>query len=695
MKKILSVFIVCLSFFTFFISFTSFSEKEQNSLLDLHINQANAKQANYYLVIFENKNIESAVKELENFVNSKKYSVFLGHSINNGSKRINRTFIYLPKGEDLSIFTKQGKMIDYSTSSPFYLSSEIEDTDAFDIIDLIDKRNNASYKDITQIYTLDKYVELGDKRTKIYANFVTNEDEEQFQKAIYSSPLSKSVMEVTKGDFEIKYTKTNMITYSVLITSAITILVLFVYYILKQDKEIAIRKLMGQSSCCICKKIFLKQIFGYFLIYVFIQILCFIYFVHKPSPVTYPLLLDLILYAFAFMLFLVVCYGIMYIFIKNRRKIYSLKKEIVKKPVIILNLLLKFAVLVLIAQPFVLFFKEGIPQLSEFIYLQTNSKELKNQIYLSGIYENSTLKKEDLFFTLNEYMEMHGGLYQDFETYDAYKFMSQTDTDFQTTIYPFIHVNGNYLKNYPLFDVNGNVIQLEDYQQETLFVPAIYPEIYSEDHMYYCSQNPQCEVVSIKGGTKFYNRHLNSSIHSLKDPLIVFKPEAYKNPDVNMNGYYLPVYEESDEAEFKEFLKEKGLDSLVILQNTNNDYQIAYEKGKDEVITFLLLLITYCIVILSFIYQSTYIYFLENKQKFALEYLYGNTFLQRHGNLLLNNLIVYVPLLLCLYFFFKLKVIEIFIFIILAVLFELLASWFLIRIFEKKRLVSILKGDQL
>ncbi len=693
MKKILSVFISCLSFFVFFISFTSFSEKEQNSLLDLHIYQANAQHANYYLVVFENDNTESTIKEIENFVKYKDYSVFLGHSINHGSKRIGKKFVYLPKGEKLPIFTKQGKMIDYSTSSPFYLSSEISDKDAFDIIDLIDKRNNASYKDITQIYTLDKYVELGDKRTKIYANFVTKDNEEQFRKAIYSSSLSKSIIEVSKRDFEIKYAKTNTISYSVLITSAITIFVLLAYYMLKQDKEIAIRKLMGQSSCCICKKIFLKQTLYYFLMYLFIQILCFIYFVNKPRPVTYPLLLDLILYAFAFMLFLVVCYGIMYIFIKNRRKFYSLKKEIVKKPVIILNLLLKFAVLMLIAQPFVLFFKAGIPEISEFTFLHTHSKELKNKLYLSGIYENSTLKEEDLFFTLNEYMEMHGGLYQNFETYEAYKYMSQIDADFQTTIYPFIYVNENYLKKYPLYDVDGNPIHLENYQQETLFVPDIYPEIQTENKMFYCSENPQCEVVSIKGGTKFYNMHFNSSIHSLKDPLIVFKPEAYKNPDVNMNGYYLPVNKKSDEAEFKAVLKEKGLDSLVTLQNTNNDYQIAYEKGKDEVITFLLLLITYIIVILSFIYQNTYIYFLENKQKFALEYLYGNTFLQRHGNLFLNNLIVYAPLMLCLYFVFGLKISEVVVFIILAVLFEILASWILIRFFEKKRLVAILKGE--
>ena len=160
-----------------------------------------------------------------------------------------------------------------------------------------------------------------------------------------------------------------------------------------------------------------------------------------------------------------------------------------------------------------------------------------------------------------------------------------------------------------------------------------------------------------------------------------------------MNGYYLPVNEKSDEAEFRAFLKEKGLDSLVTLQNTNNDYQIAYEKGKDEVITFLLLLITYIIVILSFIYQNTYIYFLENKHRFALECLFGNAFLQRHGNLFLNNLIVYAPLMLCLYFIFGLEIIEVVVFIILAVLFEILASWILIRFFEKKRLVAILKGE--
>ena len=91
--------------------------------------------------------------------------------------------------------------------------------------------------------------------------------------------------------------------------------------------------------------------------------------------------------------------------------------------------------------------------------------------------------------------------------------------------------------------------------------------------------------------------------------------------------------------------------------------------------------------------QNVYLYFIENRKKFAIEYLLGMSYLQRHGDIIYKNILVYAPILLFLYFMnhisWKLSVIC----ILISILFEFLTFYVLIRKFENKRIIEILKGE--
>ena len=102
--------------------------------------------------------------------------------------------------------------------------------------------------------------------------------------------------------------------------------------------------------------------------------------------------------------------------------------------------------------------------------------------------------------------------------------------------------------------------------------------------------------------------------------------------------------------ELQNYMNKSDYGKYITFQNTSNEYDIIYQEYKDDIIFLLPLFITYIFVILIFIYQNVYLYFIENRKKFAIEYLLGMSYLQRHGDIIYKNILVYAPILLFLYF---------------------------------------------
>lgn len=693
MKKMISIFIACLSFFIFYLTFSTYSKNELLEISQLDVAYAKQEEMNSItsIISYSGENEENFTGDLITFAKKHGYLITAYNSETSNSLYKTSIYVYSSDNSFYDIPTKNKTVLNYNKDDSRYISTNMKDQNADDIIDFVDKRNNKPYQFITEIHPFWQLSNNIKHQTNLWINLYSKDSQttmlENLKKSILSQYFTESQIDDSTSDYEIPVESSKGIILKLTIVCLITIILLFICQTLKLRKEIILRKLMGTSVPFITKKLYLRQLLMYFLVYLVIQVLCILYFCGIPKETHVHFIEELLSYALCVLMALTFIYIFMLFFVKSNTNFINLKTSNNLKHITLVNLILKFLILVLLVEPFVLFIKNGRYYVSEFFFMIENKEKITDQLYVSGYYfDSNDISMWEKIKEINSYMDQHGAIYQDFSTYEA-----RIETNEEDIIEPYIIVNKAYLSDYELYDSKNKKIPLDSINHTTVFLS----EKYRNKEINIGTYAPiDADVVWIKEGNTFINYRMDQKIRTLKDPIVVYYPRGNELYSFGGNDtYYLPIKNRQVEKDFINFLEKENIKDLVLTTETTNAYDIAFEKNKDELITFLLLLITYIIVILSFIYQNAYIYFLENKQKFALEYLYGNSFLQRHKDLLLNNVIVYIPLSFCLYFFFELKVIEISIFIVLAVVFELLASWVLIRMFEKKRLVSILKGE--
>lgn len=692
MKKITCLFTACLAFFVFYMMFTvsGSAERERIDNFMSAVKEENQLNPHSYFINL-NAEEKDGIQSLIEFAEENGYVAILGDSQTDGSSRVDSWYIYDQGNKHFAFLNlKNKKDFSFSSSQDSYISSTASDTKSFDVIDFLDQRNGKDYQTAIRLYPLSQYR----KHSSAVMNSLylfTDKSLQEHEKLINNSSLSAFLDE----GYELHYStppevdmKTILMIMGVCVTA---ICLLFVVGALKNRKEIMLRKLLGCTSFYIARKLMTRQLLLYFGVYLSVQVLLFIGLTGLPRPASMEFLFQLLKYAGIFAAFLAAVFCIMLAYIQRSRSFLQLKIGTASKTANYLNLVVKFAVLLLILPLLISFVKQGVTAISEYFYMTSHKEEMRNQVYIYSIDDRQAIGNVD---TIKEkifkFMIENGAIYQDFESYESimYSQLENPDDSFIMAFKPFIIANDVYLSNYEMIDTEGDSIHVMDYKDETMFVPKG-TELQEETIGYYCTTN--CTIVPIQSGTTFWNQNVNDEIRSLRDPIVVYRPQV----DTSSYGAYrLNIKDPKVEVKLKEFLKENQLDKVVSLNHTSKDYDIRIEKYKDDLLFLIPLLVTYGFVVLIFIYQSSFIYFMQNNQKFAIRYMLGNSFLERHGDMIFQNLIIYIPLLLILYFGFHISAKDTLLSVLLAVLLELSGSYILVHRLEKKRMTEILKKGE-
>lgn len=692
MKKITCLFTACLAFFVFYMMFTvsGSAERERIDNFMSAVKEENQLNPHSYFIDLNAEEIDG-IQSLIEFAEENGYVAILGDSQTDGSSRVDSWYIYDQGNKHFAFLNlKNKKYFSFSSSQDSYISSTASDTKSFDVIDFLDQRNGKDYQTAVRLYPLSQYR----KHSSAVMNSLylfTDKSLQEHEKLINNSSLSAFLDE----GYELHYStppevdmKTILMIMGVCVTA---ICLLFVVGALKNRKEIMLRKLLGCTSFYIARKLMTRQLLLYFGVYLSVQILLFIGLTGLPRPASMEFLFQLFKYAGIFAAFLAAVFCIMLAYIQRSHSFLQLKIGTASKTANYLNLIVKFAVLLLILPLLISFVKLGVTAVSEYSYMTSHKEEMRNQVYIYSIDDRQTIGNVD---TIKEkifkFMIENGAIYQDFESYESimYSQLENPDDSFIMAFKPFIIANDVYLSNYEMIDTEGNSIHVKDYKDETMFVPKG-TELQEETIGYYCTTN--CTIVPIQSGTTFWNQNVNDEIRSLRDPIVVYRPQV----DMSSYGAYrLNIKDPKVEVKLKEFLKENQLDKVVSLNHTSKDYDIRIEKYKDDLLFLMPLLVTYGFVVLIFIYQSCFIYFMQNNQKFAIRYMLGNSFLERHGDMIFQNLIIYIPLLLILYLGFHIPAKDTLLSVLLVVLLELSGSYILVHRLEKKRMTEILKRGE-
>ena len=88
-----------------------------------------------------------------------------------------------------------------------------------------------------------------------------------------------------------------------------------------------------------------------------------------------------------------------------------------------------------------------------------------------------------------------------------------------------------------------------------------------------------------------------------------------------------------------------------------------------------------------------FIYFYENKEKVAVNYLIGKSYFQRYGYMFISSLAVYFFSLVLGMEFMELDRKYLIVFILLGIFFDFMIAGIMIKSFEKKRTLAVLKGE--
>lgn len=482
----------------------------------------------------------------------------------------------------------------------------------------------------------------------------------------------------------------NQLAVKMLVISSITMLLLTLCNYLKNTKDISIRKMFGMSNCYIVYKLFKNQFLMQLGVYLGTMILCHIIIIGHMRPVTYPFLQSQLKF-FLFFVGLRGClYLIMYFMIKITNHVKALKKDGVVKQIVYLDILLKIIVVLIIINPLIQFVGQGMKQMQTAAYLINNEDKLKNQLYIDGFYDTKTMDMSKSVSLMKTYFDEHGGVYQDFNQNEIYTDHPEEIAE-KTKKKPYLIVNKAFMEDYEVFTDDGKRISFSDVDKDIILIPKKYED---EDLSQYQNVGNALRMI-VKNGSIYANRDPMTALdYNLfkKDAIVLVKNHIDSSSKYAYPNLLLPIGNRDIES-IKQEMLEYGIVDGYMLGSIRTPYHNTMQFITDQVRYMCSLLIIYCIVVMTFLYQTVYMYFITNKERFALRYLLGYHFFERHGEMMMINIAAYSIVLLYGWSFLKIELRSLLIFIVLAVIFEVFSALILIRKFEKNKIVSILKGE--
>ena len=306
----------------------------------------------------------------------------------------------------------------------------------------------------------------------------------------------------------------------------------------------------------------------------------------------------------------------------------------------------------------------------------------------------------------------------------------------ENIIHNTIFLNNNYLKKHPIYDLSGKVVSIDENERVHYFlVPEKYAyleeQIIKTYENYYISfhdipkelaeeiermqlvlnekapeyfgdEPDTIKIIVIKNGQGYFTYDLNvhpETKNMVYDRIIDINTKgAYKTGDISTNsGYFIKV--DNPEEPFlsiSDKVKELGLEAYYY------DAYSAYSIVSEQINMYLGILSQIAVIfgiagvtIAILIAYSIMLYMEKEKMDLSVKLLNGYSFIGRHGRKLLRTVLFYI-LFLPAFFFVRgndaeMKAVGLL--LVGIMLLDLLASVLFIRIYERRNIKDILKGN--
>lgn len=714
MKKILSIILFIISLFTFTIYFNTKKSYENNKIQQI---ETNIKGSSKILLPNElsNKSQDEVLKKIIESLKKLKGNIYYSR-FDEGSGEY-RKYIYLTSNEYLENLKTdcKEKINNFDMESTNFLSTnETNDSKQIGRIESFAGSLNLKVSTLKSLledgYLLDGYCTVNFENDKYLDLFIKD--------------LSEN-LKIDKKDIQIIQSQNaqvekSQVNISIILGMYFIVMLLILYDAIKSYKEIAVKKLMGFSNFNICFDRVLNllkvQFFGSIIALFGISIFLFkeynTYFLEFLFIVLKIWLLQSII--------IVVISSLQFIYISNVKITNMLKN---KQPINVIfysNLLIKIIFLTL----FIFLINIGWENYNRIENLFTDSYKKWDE--LNNYYSIPNLSDIDMnVLDSREFKENQKKLYKIFNkegsilaNFDEYipstrsMRIGETQYDYERDN---VTVNPNYLNKYPIYDLEGNPIQIDEEEKDYIvLVPDKYKsnekaitnmfESWMNGSEESTPKDRKIKIIWIKTGQKLFSINMDINANEdncVENPLIRVLTEsngAEYDYDIIMgvsgNPFKIKVSGETNqEDKIRSILDEFGYSRYVKNISSINEEIASESNSVKELIEYLSISIVFLIIgIVFIIIQSIYTYFQQNKQLLAIRQLYGYKMLNKYKEYFIYFVASWFAIIIATITSRKIPVQNILFISFIGICVEIIVTFLIIKFSNSKKISNVIKG---
>ncbi|NLA32474.1 MAG: hypothetical protein GX864_00785, partial [Mollicutes bacterium] len=583
MKRIANILTVFIAIFIFIFFYQNISSKHYNSVVGLESSFAETTKKDYAVInysLYDEKDNEVFYK-LINFLEEFNYDAVA--SVQN--KRFDfiidsTTYIYSNKILNSFNFfkSKNKKDIDFTLNDNSYYSSFIKDEKATDIIDFINRSYHKEYQPKLIIKQFRSYLTDNPKKRNATI-YLYSDDYGNLIRDIENNEISKHIISDDFTYYELPEAETlNIDTIKILLILSISsLIVISICDLIQEKKEITIRKLFGEKNSSIFLNLIAKRYLVNLILYIITQVLLYIIIIKAVRPIHLLFLKPLLIIFGMYFIIWTLANLMSYFILKQVGRAINLKQTSALGLINPISLLIKIVLIVLMIIPFITLFTSASLTIEENFILRKNKENMINNLAINSIDTGSGDYdlEEYLDITVNFLKDLNV-VYHDFSSnYLAKEHMEEIPEGMVPEL-PYIVANCNYLNNYNIKNLKGNVIDLKLLKNNTLLVPELYKD--SQFGEVYC-HGPCENIIYIQNGINFYSNYpLVHDIEFLRqhNPVILFKDQIEIDNNIRWSEGFLFIPDSKDtQKKINNFLVNNKLNNIVFISNLNNVYTTA------------------------------------------------------------------------------------------------------------------------
>lgn len=623
--------------------------------------------------------------------------------LNENGIYMEETYFYIPPEHSLDLYLEnEDKVIDFSVDNDRdYYTSDENDDERFNLLTAFNHKYFDSNPSIINVYP---FCQSFDKETvnSSLVFYIRSDGIDEFMRTFHDNMENLSAhysdkLLTDQGHFASSEVGDDIRQKILkgLCAAIAAYLIAYCIMVSKERKKISIYRMEGYSSLSVVIRFYLPTMCLGIGIYGLAALCCAFLFTSRAHAQALTLYQELWQYFLVFVCGNLLTAAGTWLYVRYTTRYVSNDLDAGLRQSIRINYAAKVVIALVLLGGFCECVKESIPTIR---YYQTASK------YQEMIHQTQMLDRVPMVMQTQQFgTKLYEiGYYFDFWEYQnnsvgikndplMYEYFGEEYFEEYYMSEPYLVCNGNYidLMNNTIYDTEGNPVDVHVSSNDYLLVPEKYRFLNLKP---YSHGSGITEVIYVKSTGNYVDLNMTNPQNPMYDPIIRLK--NHWSYDFGVDQMLLPKNETYDEDYYRQLMAEYHIsDENLAFINTGYYYDCYLQELEQAAFDLIYVVALYTFVFGMLLYQSTSAYVMKNKKRLAVGYLSGMPRMKRYGDLLLQNISLYLLISVGSILIMKHTIDDTLLFVSFFGILELLIQIGMLMKMERRGISDALKGD--